>query len=208
MRQTVARESLTTNRDCGQGHHVHSGHVEPTHLLCLPVFAFFGGWRRRSTGSRRFFFCDNRKVVQSSQVKSSQVKNYSAGNKSTNSGTMPSVPSNWSSAEDTRVPAKARLQETDSIRHHLFLQARNEENRSKGVASRARETANRSTNESASGLHHPPVSMPTTTSRHRSPAHNSAYFTSVCGGPLPKLLHQLQRHSDGRGRMLSLRSGQ
>ena len=99
--------------------------------------------------------------------------------KSTNSGTMPSsVPSNWSSAEDTRVPAKARLQETDSMRHHRFLQARNEENRSKGGASRARETANRSTNDSASGLHLPPVSMPTTTSRHRSPAHNSAYFTS------------------------------
>ena len=46
-------------------------------------------------------------------------RNNTAENKSTNSGTVPSVLSNWSSTEDT---------ETDSIRHHRFPQARNEEN--------------------------------------------------------------------------------
>ena len=86
------------------------------------------------------------------------------------------MPSNWSSAEDTRDPANARLQETDNIRHHRFRQAKNVENHDADGASCARETASCSTNESASGLRRPPVSTPTTTSWHRSPSLYSAHF--------------------------------
>ena len=46
-------------------------------------------------------------------------------------------------------------------------------------ASRAREAANCSTSESASGLHRPPVSTPSTSSWHRSLSHNSTYFVSL-----------------------------
>ena len=83
------------------------------------------------------------------------------------------MPSNWSSAGDTRDPANARLQETDNIRHHRFRQAKNVENRNADGASRAREVTSCSMKESASGLDRPPVSMPSTTSWHRPPSHNS-----------------------------------
>ena len=65
-------------------------------------------------------------------------QNYSAENKSASSGTLLLVFCNWSSAEDTREPANARLQKTDNIRHR-FRQAKNVENRNADGASRARE---------------------------------------------------------------------
>ena len=65
------------------------------------------------------------------------------------------------------------------MRHHLFLQARNEEKRRATGASRARETANPSLNDVASVLHRPPVSVPTTTSWHRSLSTSSAYLVSL-----------------------------
>ena len=114
---------------------------------------------------------------------------------------MPSVPSNWSSAEDTRVPAKARLQETDSMRHHRFLQARNEENRSKGGEVAC--TGNCQSLNERWCLWAPPPSC--LDADDHEPASIACAQLRVLpppfgGGPLPKLLHQLTAAAFGRAR--------
>ena len=90
----------------------------------------------------------------------------------------PSVPSG-SDNPDTMELANARAQDTANIRLHLQRQARCAERRNTGGASRALAPAILSTNWTASELHRPSVSIPTTTRRHLSPTKRSLYFASL-----------------------------
>ena len=65
------------------------------------------------------------------------------------------------------------------MRIHRFLQAKNADPRNSGGADRALTLARSLTNLAASPLHGPPVSMPTTTKRQRSPARSSWYLRSL-----------------------------
>ena len=79
-------------------------------------------------------------------------------------------PTNWQ---------KDLPQDTDIMRIHRFLQAKNAEPRNSGGADRALAPARSLTKLAASPLHRPPVSMPTTTKRQRSPAKSSWYLRSL-----------------------------
>ena len=115
-----------------------------------------------------FFFLLQGKV---SQCESNQA----SLNRSTKSGTKPSVLLQASTLETQQV-ANARAHEIDNMRIHLRLQDKWTDHCSTCGASRALAWAIMSTKSAASLLHRPPVSMPTTTSWQRPPSNSSEYF--------------------------------
>ena len=113
---------------------------------------------------RIFFFMREESVSQSeNESKGSNTSNLYSANRSAKSGAQPAKLSGTSDRERTNEHAKALAHDTESILCHLLNQAKKADPRKTGETSRALCPANWLTKSTASELHRPPVSNPTTT---------------------------------------------